>query len=68
MAILAQAAGNTADAQSYAATAKSLIGQWVTKATDTSGHTLFAYDQPGTWGLKYNAFYDKLLGLDLVHT
>jgi hypothetical protein len=67
MGVLANIAGNTADAASYSSQAKSLMTQWVTKATDSTGtHTLFAYDQPGTWGLKYNAFYDKELKMNLV--
>lgn len=69
MGILADIAGNASDAASFKSTAKSLMSQWVTMAsdtTDTPPHTLFAYDQPGTWGLKYNAFYDKLLGMNLI--
>jgi hypothetical protein len=67
MSILAQAAGNTADAQSYGTQAKTLIGQWATKAKDANAaHLLLEYDQPGTWSLKYNAYYDRLLKLNLV--
>ncbi|MEO6887770.1 MAG: DUF1793 domain-containing protein, partial [Ktedonobacteraceae bacterium] len=62
-------AGNSADAQYYANQASSLIGQWVTKSQDSSGqHLKLAYDQDSTWSLKYNAFFDKLLGLNLVPT
>jgi len=44
-----------------------LIGQWVTKSQDSSNqHLKLAYDQDGTWSLKYNAFPDKLLGLNLI--
>jgi hypothetical protein len=64
---IATAAGNSADAASYTATAKSYIAQWVDKAQDTSGdHLKLAYDQPGTWSLKYNGYPDALLGLGLV--
>ena len=36
-------------------------------AQDASGkHLLLEYDKPGTWSLKYNAFYDRVLGLNLV--
>ena len=67
MGILAQIAGNTADASSFTSQAQSLMSQWVTKATDSTGtHTLFAYDQAGTWGLKYNVFYDKALKMNLI--
>jgi Domain of unknown function (DUF4965)/Domain of unknown function (DUF5127)/Domain of unknown function (DUF1793)/Domain of unknown function (DUF4964) len=67
MAQIAQAAGNAADAQSYGASATSLIAQWVGKAQDASNrHLLIAYDQPGTWSLKYNAYFDRALGLNLI--
>jgi hypothetical protein len=64
---LAGYAGNTADATSYTATAKSYIGQWASKATDSSGkHLKLAYDQDDTWSLKYNGYPDRLLGLGLI--
>ena len=62
-------AGNSADASYYQGTASSYISQWVTKSQDSSGqHLKLAYDQDGTWSLKYNAFPDKLLGLNLIPT
>ena len=64
---IATFAGNTADASYYQSTASSYISQWVTKSQDSSGkHLKLAYDQDGTWSLKYNAFPDKLLGLNLI--
>jgi hypothetical protein len=67
MGILSNAAGNASDASSFSSQAKSLMSQWATMAVDAGGmHTLFAYDQPGTWGLKYNAFFDRELGLNLI--
>ncbi|WP_078901245.1 glutaminase family protein [Actinacidiphila yeochonensis] len=67
MARVAELAGNTADASRYTSTAKSYISQWVAKAQDTSGdHLKLAYDQPGTWSLKYNGYPDALLDLGLV--
>jgi Domain of unknown function (DUF4965)/Domain of unknown function (DUF1793)/Domain of unknown function (DUF5127) len=69
MSILAGFAGNAPDQASYLAEAKTLAAQWATKAQDTSGkHLLLEYDKPGTWSLKYNALYDKILGLNLVST
>ena len=66
---IATAAGKTADAASYTATSRSYITQWVTKATDASGdHLKLAYDQAGTWSLKYNGYPDRLLGLGLIPT
>jgi hypothetical protein len=64
---IAQHAGNVADASSYSAKAAQLITQWASKGQDPSNqHMMLAYDQPGTWSLKYNAFYDKALGLNLI--
>lgn len=62
-------AGNAADATTYKNKAMDYIGKWVTLAHDkTEPHLLLAYDQPGTWSLKYNAFFDKFLGLNLIPT
>jgi hypothetical protein len=66
MGVLAEVAGNAADLAAFSSQAKSLMAQWVTNAGGGSGQTLFAYSQPGTWGLKYNAFYDRVLKLNLV--
>jgi hypothetical protein len=77
MSILSQAAGNQADQASYLSQAKSLMGQWVTKAQSKAGnHLLLVYDEgqdaglnmpiQSTWSLKYNALYDRILGLNLV--
>ena len=47
--------------------ASSYIAQWQTKATDASGdHLKLAYDQTGTWSLKYNGYADTLLGTGLI--
>ncbi|WP_335976666.1 glutaminase family protein [Streptomyces sp. CA2R106] len=75
MSQVAAAAGNAADRTRYLGVAKDYIGQWVGKAQDTGGdtsgnsggdHLKLAYDQPGTWSLKYNGYPDALLGLGLV--
>ena len=62
---LAQLSGNTADATSYPATAKSYITTWLSSSQDGQ-HLRLAYDQPGTWSLKYNGFPDRLLNTNLV--
>jgi Domain of unknown function (DUF5127)/Domain of unknown function (DUF4965)/Domain of unknown function (DUF1793)/Domain of unknown function (DUF4964) len=60
-------ASNAADAASYLATAKSYISQWQTMATDSTGtHLKLAYDQDGTWSLKYNGYADRVLKTGLV--
>jgi hypothetical protein len=67
MGLIAQAAGNTADQSRYLSTAQSYITQWVTNSQDSGNqHLKLAYDQPGTWSLKYNGYPDKLLNLGLV--
>jgi hypothetical protein len=67
MAPIATAAGNATDATRYRSTARDYTAQWVTKAQDTTpDHLKLAYDQPGTWSLKYNGYPDALLGLSLV--
>jgi hypothetical protein len=67
MGLIADAAGNKSDAQSYSAQAKALIVQWAQKAQDgTAAHLLLEYDVPGSWSLKYNGFYDRLLKLNLI--
>jgi hypothetical protein len=64
---IATFAGNSSDAQYYTTTASSYISQWVTNSQDSSGqHLKLAYDQDGTWSLKYNAFFDRVLGLNLI--
>ncbi|MEV7422196.1 DUF4965 domain-containing protein [Streptomyces sp. NPDC091212] len=67
MGVLAGTTGNTSDAARYRSLSRGYISQWVTLAEDSSGeHLKLAYDQDGTWSLKYNGFADRLLGLDLV--
>ncbi len=69
MSLIAKAAGNTADAAHYLSVARGYISQWVSMGQDSSGrHMKLAYDQDGTWSLKYNGFPDRLLGLNLVPT
>ncbi len=64
---IAKTAGNTADADYFSKTAKTMIAQWVDLAKSPTGdHLMLAYDQPDTWSLKYNAFPDKALGLNLI--
>jgi hypothetical protein len=67
MSQIAGYAGQVTDAASYLATARSYIAQWQQMATDSSGkHLKLAYDQDGTWSLKYNGYADRVLGLGLV--
>jgi hypothetical protein len=64
---IARYAGKAHDVQYYSGQASQLITQWQSLSQDPSNlHLKLAYDQPGTWSLKYNAFPDKLLGLNLI--
>jgi hypothetical protein len=64
---IARYAGKANDQQYYSGQASSLITQWQGLSEDSSGlHLKLSYDMDGTWSLKYNAFPDKLLGLNLI--
>jgi hypothetical protein len=65
MSLIATAAGNEPDSAHYLGVARNYIAQWATMAQDGTNLRL-AYDQPGTWSLKYNGYPDTLLGLGLV--
>ena len=46
--------------------AKDYVSKWQTYATASSGdHLTLQYGQDDTWGLSYNLYGDKLLGLGL---
>ncbi|KAA2255955.1 DUF5127 domain-containing protein [Solihabitans fulvus] len=67
MGVIAGAAGNAGDVTRYRSISRGYASQWVTLAQDPSNqHLKLAYDQNGTWSLKYNGFADRVLGLDLV--
>jgi hypothetical protein len=71
MAQIATVAGNTADAASYASSAKQFIAYWASHAQDPSAaHLDLTYSGSGggdgTWGTTYNGFADALLGTGLI--
>jgi len=67
MGIVSALLGNTADVVRYRSISRSYASQWTSLAQDPAGtHLKLAYDQDGTWSLKYNGFADRVLGLDLV--
>lgn len=61
---LAAALGHHADAKRYRATAEAFARAWLERARDGEG-TRLAFDQAGSWSLKYNLVWDRLLRLDL---
>lgn len=56
--------GEKEKAAYYGDKAKVYAAQWEIEALDGECYRL-AFDQPGTWSLKYNMVWDKLLKLDL---
>ncbi|KAJ4001761.1 hypothetical protein F5050DRAFT_1721221 [Lentinula boryana] len=58
--------GNTAQESNYSSIAASYVTKWQTFATSTTGaHLTLDYNDESSWGLSYNLFGDKLLGLNL---
>jgi hypothetical protein len=56
--------GDAREAASYRQTAEDYARRWMAMARDGE-HFRLAFDQPGSWGLKYNLVWDRLLGLNL---
>jgi hypothetical protein len=61
---LAAALGHAEDAARYRHTAEGFAREWLAQAREGEG-TRLAFDQAGSWSLKYNLVWDRLLGLDL---
>ena len=67
MSQIAHYAGNQHDVEYYSQQASGLIAEWAALAEDPSSqHLDLGYGLAGSWGLKYNAFPNQLLGLNLV--
>jgi hypothetical protein len=62
--LLCEMRGNKQEAASYRQTAEEYAHRWLSMARD-GDHFRLAFDQPGTWGQKYNLVWDRILGLDL---
>lgn len=61
---MAEMLGKHDVAEKYTAKARELATEWV-KMADDGDHYRLTFDKPGTWSLKYNLVWDKLLGLDI---
>jgi hypothetical protein len=59
-----QDTGRAEEAASYRALAESMAARWEAEALD-GDHYKLAFDQDGTWSIKYNLVWDKLLKLSL---
>jgi hypothetical protein len=58
-------AGQPDDANKYMAIARDYAVRWQELAKDKD-HTRLAYHLPGTWGMKHNLIWDRVLGLNLL--
>lgn len=61
------AIGDTGRAVKYRTAAEDFSASWQQEALD-GDHYRLAFDQPGTWSIKYNMVWDKLLNLRLFPT
>ena len=63
---LAGALGHADAAAKYSAMAKDMVTKWMDAAKGgAEGGYRLAYDRPGTWSMKYNLVWDRVLGLGL---
>jgi hypothetical protein len=56
--------GKKEEARRYLEIARSYAAKWQEMAKD-DGRTRLAYHLPGTWGMKHNLIWDRVLGLNL---
>lgn len=67
MGAIAEVVGQPADAANFSATASDYYAQWEKLAIDPEEqHTLLSYQWRSSWGLLYNTYMDRLLGLDFI--
>ena len=63
-AMLCDRVGKPDEAKRFRSAAKDMAQQWETMADD-GDHYRLAFDKPGTWSMKYNLVWDRILGLGL---
>ena len=65
-AALADLRGEKETAATYRTLAENMVPRWIEAAKGGAhGGTRIAFDRPGTWSLKYNLVWDRLLGFNL---
>ena len=65
-ALMADMRGEGSVAEKYRALAEGMVPKWIDAAKGGAhGATRIAFDRPGTWSLKYNLVWDRVLGLGL---
>ncbi|KAJ7512010.1 hypothetical protein B0H11DRAFT_721093 [Mycena galericulata] len=65
MSEISKLVGEITDAQTYQTSASSLVKSWVNLASP-SGHLIWTYGSPSSFGLMYNLLADRLLQLNVV--
>jgi Domain of unknown function (DUF5127)/Domain of unknown function (DUF4965)/Domain of unknown function (DUF1793)/Domain of unknown function (DUF4964) len=64
---IAEIIGDTANAAAWTKAAQDNVEPWVTLSTDPSGEYLnLEQGADGTWSTLYNAYYQQVIGVDLV--
>lgn len=53
------------DGSAYESAAHRMADEWVTLAANGDGSYRLAFDQPGTFSMKYNMIWDQIFGLNL---
>lgn len=64
-ALMAERMGKYDIADTYGSIARDYARQWQVMARDEWWNTRLAFDRPGTWGMKHNLVWDRVLGLNL---
>ena len=63
---MARMRGEEEVAKRYRALAEAMVPKWIEASKGGAhGGTRIAFDRPGTWSLKYNLVWDRVLGLGL---
>lgn len=65
MALLLERSADSAEAEQYWEKARGMARDWVQRAAQDDGSYRLAFDQPGTYSLKYNIVWDKIFGTEL---
>lgn len=63
--ILMDMLGDKAEADKYMSIAKEMASTWIKMADNGDGSYRLAFDQPGTFSMKYNVIWDKIFGTNL---
>ncbi len=63
--LLCKMTGRTDDAEKYMEAARKMAADWQKDTADGDGTYRLAFDQPGTYSMKYNVIWDQLFGTGL---